>query len=149
MSHRVGLVFSVFKERLRLAGTSGRLVQPLLQQGNSEHPGCPGPCSERFWIYLGIDPPQPLRVTCSIPWSLSQWCDQREPPVFHLSSLPLGHHWKSPRHFFNPSFRYLYPFTRFPWASPVSWAVPGLSATPQWNFQYYFPAFYFSRHLQT
>lgn len=130
----------------------GHLVQPLLQQSHPEHPGCPGPCPERFWIYSGTDPPQPLSATCSSPWSPLQLCDdQTEPPVFHFvlaaSWTPLG---TAQCTFFNPSFRYLYPPMRLPRAiSPVSWTVPVLSAIPRWNFQYYFPASYFSRHLQT
>lgn len=94
----------------------GHLVQPLLQQGHPEHPGCPGPCPGRFWIHLRIDPPQPLRTTCSSPWSPSQSCDnQTESPGFHLSSLPLGHHWKEPMTFFFKSlFQVFLPIHEVP-----------------------------------
>lgn len=93
----------------------GHLVQPLLQQGHPAHPGCPGPCPERFWIYLGIDPQQPLRATCSRLWSPSQPCDnQTQPPVFHFVLPASWTHWKEPRTLFKSLFQVFVPVHEIP-----------------------------------
>lgn len=147
MPQRVGLVLSVFKKQLRLARTS----EVTLSSPCSRTSRLPRPMSREILNIFG-DRPQALSATCSSPRSPLQLCDdQTEPPVFHFvltaSWTPLE---RAQHTFFNPSFRYLYPPMRLPWAfSPVSWTVPVLLAIPWWNFQYCFPVFCFSRHLQT
>jgi len=47
-------------EWLRLEGTSGGHLVQLPAQAVSPAAGCPIPCSDGFWISLGMETPQPL-----------------------------------------------------------------------------------------
>lgn len=125
----------------------GPLVQPLLQQSHPEHPGCPGPVTERFWIYQGMDPPQPLRTTCSILSHTHSSVTDRTSCI----SLPAS--WTPLQRAQDTFSTSLSGICTHPWGSPEAplGAEQSQGSQPHHDgiFSSIFPVFWFSRHLQT
>lgn len=85
MSHRAGLVFSVFKEWLRLAGTSEVTLCSPCSSRATQHMQAAQAMNRGILNKSEINPPQPLRAACSRPWSPSPSCNnQTQLPVLHF-----------------------------------------------------------------